>query len=179
MLSLVQICTNRTKLLVKNQKQKSRLKIGARSILGIVAAVLIMGTVGVAVIQSMIPVNADYPVFGAPTNIYLKSIKTGDGNHAFATQSIKGGKVIPTTGKQSPAVHVTKGNLVSVHLINEEKSENGVHTKHNINIDEFNVHSSDLDYFQSQTITFLADKTGTFDYHCAIHPEMRGSIVVQ
>ncbi len=179
LLSLIQISTNRTKLLAKNQKQKSRLKIGARSILALVAAVLIMGTVGVAIIQSMIPVNADYPVFGAPTNIYLKSIKTSDGGYVFASQSIKGGKVVPSTGKQSPGIHTTKGNLVSIHLINEEKSEHGVHSKHNINIDEFNVHSNDLDYFQTQTITFLADKSGTFDYHCTIHPEMRGTIVVQ
>jgi plastocyanin len=40
------------------------------------------------------------------------------------------------------------------------------------------VHTKDLGYFQTQTVTFIADKEGTFQYYCTIHPEMKGNIVV-
>ena len=42
------------------------------------------------------------------------------------------------------------------------------------NIDEFDTHAKDLGYFQSQTVIFTANKTGTFNYYCSIHPEMTG-----
>ena len=61
-------------------------------------------------------------------------------------------------------------------MINEDIDSG---SKHNINIDEFNVHSRDLGYFESQTITFVADKAGTFKYYCSIHPEMKGEIIVE
>jgi plastocyanin len=47
-----------------------------------------------------------------------------------------------------------------------------------LNVDAFNVHTKDLGYFQSQTITFIANKNGTFPYYCTIHPEMKGLIHV-
>jgi plastocyanin len=46
-------------------------------------------------------------------------------------------------------------------------------------VDEFNVHTRDLGYFESQSITFIADKAGTFKIYCTIHPEMTGSVVVR
>lgn len=90
----------------------------------------------------------------------------------------KGGKALPSSAGNSPPISVSKGNLVEIHLINEEKNQAGNLSKHNLNIDEFNVHTKDLGYFQSESITFLADKEGTFDYYCSIHPEMRGTITV-
>ena len=90
----------------------------------------------------------------------------------------KGGKALPTSEGQSPPISVSKGNLVQIHLINEEKNSSEIPSKHNLNIDEFNVHTKDLGYFQSESVTFLADKEGTFDYYCSIHPEMRGTITV-
>lgn len=62
-----------------------------------------------------------------------------------------------------------------MHVINEDYE---THSKHNFNIDEFNVHTRDLGYFETQTISFLADKKGTFEYYCTIHPEMRGTIEI-
>ena len=75
-----------------------------------------------------------------------------------------------------PTISLNQGNIVPIHLINEDSE---THSKHNINIDEFDVHSKDLGYFQSQTVTFTANKTGTFDYYCSIHPEMTGKIIVK
>ena len=66
-----------------------------------------------------------------------------------------------------------------IHFINEVRAVTNSLGVHNLNIDEFNVHSMDLHYFGTQSITFLADKAGTFDYYCSIHPEMRGRLVVE
>ncbi|NDF34381.1 MAG: hypothetical protein EB154_00685 [Nitrosopumilaceae archaeon] len=78
------------------------------------------------------------------------------------------------TTQVSPTIYLTKDQLASVHIMNNDKD-----FKHNFNIDEFNVHSKDLGYFEPQTITFVADKTGTFRYHCTLHPEMSGQVIVQ
>ena len=63
----------------------------------------------------------------------------------------------------SPDFVFRKGELESIHVINEDSD---THSKHNFNIDQFKVHTKDLSYFESQTITFIADKNGTFSYFC-------------
>lgn len=130
-------------------------------------------------ILSMIPVNGTFPVLSSPSNIFIKAVKSNDKGYVFATQSVKGGKTPPAIGKTSPTYIVEKGNLVSIHIINEDKNIPNAASVHNLNIDEFNVHTKDLHYFQTETITFLADKAGTFDYYCSIHPEMKGEIIVE
>lgn len=154
-------------------------KVSSKKILAIIASSLIVAGLGYSAILSMIPVNASYPVFAAPENLYIKAIRSQTGKPTFATQSVKGGKNIPGVGAQDATYVVPKGGLVSLHIINEEKNLLDAKSLHNINIDEFNVHSNDLGYFQTQTITFLADKAGEFNYYCSIHPEMRGIIEVR
>ena len=156
----------------------SKLKINRNKIFGIaLMAVLVTGG-GYYGILSMIPVNGTAPVFGSPSNVFLKAMKSTQG-YVFASQSVKGGKTPPVLGKTAPTFVVEKGNLVSIHLINEDKNLPNANSMHNLNIDEFNVHTRDLHYFETQTITFLADKKGTFDYYCSIHPEMKGEIIVE
>lgn len=147
--------------------------------MGIVGATIVIAMLGYTAINSMIPVNSNLPVFSAPTNIYLKAIKSPDRGYVFASQSVKGGKGVPLTGARSPTFVVNKGNLVSIHLISEDLNTKDQASLHNINIDEFNVHSKNLHYFESQTITFLSDKQGEFHYYCTIHPEMGGMLEVQ
>jgi plastocyanin len=36
-----------------------------------------------------------------------------------------------------------------------------------------------LGYYESQIFTFVADKPGTYQYYCTIHPEMKGNITVE
>ena len=82
-----------------------------------------------------------------------KSLNSGSGTRiGFRTQA-----------NNSPNL----GNTVPIHLINEDSE---THSKHNLNIDDFDAHTHDLGYFQSQTITFTPNMTGTFDYYCSIHP---------
>jgi plastocyanin len=60
-----------------------------------------------------------------------------------------------------------------MHVVNEDYER---HSKHHFNVDDFNVHSKDLTYTESQTMTFVIDKAGTFHYYCNIHPEIKGDI---
>ena len=127
-------------------------------------------------LNSFHPVNTDSFVFAPTTNLFLKAVKSSQGNYHY--QTTKGGKSLSSTEGTSPSLVVSKGNLIQIHLINEEKNEPNNPSKHNLNIDEFNVHIKDLDYFQSESVTFLADKTGTFEYYSTIHPGMKGTITV-
>ena len=159
------------------QKKNNIFKVSRGQIIFVVAIASISIIVGFFVLNSFIPVNYDGFVFESPTNIFLKAVKSQSGYH-FSMQSTKGGKIVPHSEGSSPALSITKGNLIQIHLINEEKNESSSHSKHNLNIDEFQVHTGDLGYFQTKSITFLADKTGTFYYYCSIHPEMRGTITI-
>jgi len=164
-------------LLAKN-KQKVKRFYEKSNILGIGIIGAIVITVGYFAILSMIPVNADFPMFGSPTNIYIKTISTPEGS-VFSSQSVKGGRSGGTpTGIHNPSIIVSKGNLISIHFINEDSSTTNFNHSHDLNIDEFNVHSKVLKHIQAQTITFFADKQGTFEYYCSLHPEMRGEIKV-
>jgi plastocyanin len=77
--------------------------------------------------------------------------------------------------RYNPTITLNQGKTLSIHLINEDSEK---HSKHNLNIDEFGIHTKDLGYFQTQTVTFTANKAGTFNYYCSIHPEMTGKITV-
>ena len=139
---------------------------------------VVVGLVGYYALVSMVPVNVGYPVFGAPSNVFIKTVKMPDGNHAFAAQSSKGGKTT-SIGSINPTYNVEEGNLVTIHLINEIKNERNIGNKINLNIDAFNVHTGDMGYFQTTSITFLADKKGSFEYYDSYNPAMRGIINVR
>jgi plastocyanin len=156
-------------------------------IIALVSAIAYFG------IKSMIPVNGNSPVFGAPKNNFVKASHQPQSGYLFVGQSSGAARknLSPSTiSKISSAntgnnsftdsptgatLYVSKGGLESIHFINEDYD---THSKHNFNIDEFKVHSKDLGYFQSQIITFIVDKDGVFEYYCSIHPEMRGKVVV-
>lgn len=153
-------------------------KFSITKLIGIVILVVII-TGGYYAYQSLIPVNVDYPVFLVPENILIKTGQLAEGHYLFSHQSSRGGKQAPRPGMTSPTLDITKGNLVSLHIINEIKNTPDKKSIHNFNIDEFNVHSKDLGYFESQSINFLADKSGEYAYHCTLHPEMKGLLIIQ
>jgi len=174
MLIIVYMPENYFILLSKNQKKTS--KISRTNIVSIAVVAGVMILIGSITLNAFSPVNSDGFVFASTSNIFLKAVKTAQGSYHY--QHTKGGKALPSTAGSSPPITISKGNLIQIHLINEEKNELGNPSKHNLNIDEFNVHIKDLGYFQSESVTFLADKTGTFNYYCSIHPEMSGVITV-
>jgi len=160
-------------------KPQSKKKFSILKLVGI-GLIAVIAAGAYYVYQSFIPVNVDHPIFLIPENILIKTGKTTDGHYAFAMQSSRGGKQVPRPGGMtSPTLNVSQGNLVSVHVINEILNTDAEKSIHNFNIDEFNVHSKDLGYFESQSITFLANKPGEFIYHCNLHPEMKGILSVK
>lgn len=69
-------------------------------------------------------------------------------------------------------ITVTKGGTVTW--------TNNDNTTHTVVDDLSNVggpHSGDI--APGQTYSFTFNKTGSFQYHCSIHPSMRGTIVVK
>lgn len=152
-------------------KQKKIKKTSKKTIFAILGIILIGSGAGYSWINSMIPVNGKVPVFGFSENVIITTKHTDQG-FVFASQS--SGKKTVSPIHVSPKITLSKGQLATVRIMNEDKI-----SKHNFNIDEFNVHSRDLGYFEPQAITFVADKTGTFHYHCTIHPEMIGEITIQ
>ena len=71
---------------------------------------------------------------------------------------------------------VNKGDTVKVIFKSEGKL-------HDFNIDEFKVKTAQLEEDKSEEVTFVADKTGTFEFYCSIgeHREMgmKGNLIVQ
>lgn len=144
--------------------------------IGIMAA--IAATAGIVWYYSSIPTNGTTPVLGLPSNHFIKATHSAQGGYMFVSQSsgaVKGMRSSGGAGAVNPTYEFTKGDLQSIHVINEDYD---THSKHNFNIDEFNIHTKDLGYFESQTVTFLPDKAGTFTYYCTIHPEMKGVITI-
>lgn len=143
-----------------------------------VLAAIVSGA-GVLGYKSMIPVNGTTPVFGVPSNHFIKATQSiNSGYHwlSVSSGSVKGMRGSSGGNIMNPGYDFVKGHLESIHVINEDYT---THSLHNFNIDEFNVHSKDLGYYESQSFTFLADKTGTFHYYCSIHPVMKGEISIQ
>jgi plastocyanin len=149
---------------------------------GIIAAII--SGVGIAGYKSMIPTNGNTPVFGIPINHFIKAKYSAGSGYAWVSMSSSSSKGLNNGGRGggvaaavvNPSYVFVMGGLQSMHVVNEDYE---THSKHNFNIDEFNVHSKDLTYTQSQTITFVADKSGTFNYYCSIHPEMKGDIIIK
>jgi len=160
---------------VKKQKNKTKSKFISRgTLIGIAIIIAAAGAGGYYLMTSAIPVNGSSPVFATPSNIYIKAIHTDQG-YAFDEQSTRSGKKTISGTNIDPSIHISKGTLVSLHVINEDKDTG---SDQDLNIDAFNVHTKHLRYFEAQTINFLADKEGSYSYYSTIHPEMKGTIVV-
>jgi|SRR6185503_2798881 hypothetical protein len=139
--------------------------------------IAISSAIGLFSYYSAVPVNGTSPVLGFPTNHFIKASHSGSSFFYInqGSSSVKGART-NGGGITNPSYLLTKGNLQSIHFTNGDYD---THSKHNFNIDAFNVHTRDLGYFESQTITFLADKAGTFEYYCTLHPEMKGNITIE
>jgi len=161
----------------KKQKNNNKNKFFTKgTIIGIAVMAALASVGGYFALGYMVPVNGTTPVFAPPTNLYILATHTTTDGYIFQEQSTRQGKKSLSTGAVDVSIHVIKGELVSIHVINEDKE---TQSQQDLNIDEFNVHTKKLNYFQAQTINFIADKTGTFKYYSTIHPEMKGTIVVE
>jgi hypothetical protein len=160
----------------RKEQAPRRMTKGRIITIGMLAAVV--SAVGYFGINSMIPANGSSPVFGFPSNHFLKATHSNSG-YTYVSQSsgsVKGLRTNGGGGVTNPTYAFGRGELESIHFINGDYD---THSQHNFNIDEFNVHTRDLGYYESQTVTFLAGEPGTYPYYCSIHPEMKGDIVIE
>jgi plastocyanin len=169
---------------MKNRKQRNNYAASFRItrkrmiMIGVLAAVI--SGVGLVGYKSMIPVNGTTPVLGVPNNHFIKATHSSNSGYhwlSVSSGSVKGMRSGGGGGNvMNPTYTFNKGGLETIHVINEDYT---THSVHNFNIDEFNFHTKDLGYYESQTFTIVADKAGTFRYYCSIHPEMKGEILVK
>ena len=167
---------------MKNRKQQSKsatfFRMTRQRMIMIAVLAAVISGVGVFSYRSMIPVNGSTPVFGVANNHFIKAThSTSSGYHwlSVSSGSVKGMRSGGGGSVENPQYAFSKGELETIHVINEDYT---THSTHNFNIDDFKVHTKDLGYYETQSMTFLADKTGTFQYYCTIHPEMKGEITV-
>jgi hypothetical protein len=161
----------------RKQKNNNKNKFFTRgTIIGIAVIAVAASVGGYFALGTMIPVNGTTPIFAPPSNIYILATHSDQDGYIFEEQSTRQGKKTLSSGAIDVSIHMIKGELVALHVINEDKD---TLSTMDLNIDEFNVHTKKLNYFQAQTINFVADKTGTFKYYSTIHPEMKGTIIVE
>jgi plastocyanin len=94
-----------------------------------------------------------------------------------STASVKTFNVAASNFKFSLSeMRVKKGDTVTINVTNTGGF-------HDVKIDEFNVATKRLQDGQTDTVTFVADKTGTFEFYCSVgtHRQMgmRGNLIVE
>jgi len=113
----------------------------------------------------------------APTEIEVNGNMPVVGSDAEETEVVKEFNVDAASFSFSPSViSVERGDTVKINVKN-------VSGTHNFKIDEFNISSRVLNIGETETITFVANKTGTFQYYCSVGNHraqgMIGTIVVR
>jgi nitrosocyanin len=99
----------------------------------------------------------------APTkDVEVNTTMPVPGSKVEETQVVKEFSIDAAPFSFSPStMTVNKGDTVKITVKNTKGS-------HNLNIDEFNASTRLLNVGETQTITFVADKTGTFEYYCSV-----------
>lgn len=171
-----------------------------RPSLGLVATIVILLLVGVAIfwMQKNKTKNADT----VRDAMHVENPNDGDGDHvkinnegtngatsSTSSASISGNTitigdtnskkitVVGSSFRFSPnEIRVKKGDVVTIVFQNS----GGLH---DFVIDEFNVKTKQISGGESETVTFTADKTGTFEYYCSVgnHRQMgmKGNLIVE
>src|SRR5687768_16117609 len=163
----------------KNKNKNKNNKITPKKIIVIGILCTVISLIIYGGINSLKSYNGNF-LLSPPRNFFMKATYLPNEGNVYTSQSTGTAKILNSGAGSSrighnPTITLNQGNALSIHLINEDSEK---HSKHNLNIDEFGIHTKDLGYFQTQTVTFTANKTGTFNYYCNIHPEMNGEIIV-
>lgn len=123
-------------------------------------------------IQTMEGRKEDNSNMSSAPSMMLESSESG-----AAEDSIKEFTVTGSNFKFSqPEIRVKEGDTVKITF----KNESG---HHDFVIDEFNVATEQTNGPTEEIVTFVADKTGTFEYYCSVlgHKQlgMKGKLIVE
>jgi len=133
------------------------------------------GTLGEPMMENtgaMMPATSDGATSGE--NQMMKTENMMGGNAAGVAKEFT---VVGSNYKFSLAeIKVKKGDLVKINF----RSESGFH---DFKIDEFGARTKQLQAGGTETISFVADKTGTFEYYCSVGSHratgMVGKLIVE
>lgn len=118
-------------------------------------------TVNVQVSPETIPNNLNEPQNPQPSTTTTTTSITPP----VVTTNVSTQKSFTITGKNysfTPSkITVKKGDTVKITLV----SNDGLH---DLRIEEFNAATSKINSGQSETITFVADRMGSFQYYCSV-----------
>jgi plastocyanin len=162
----------------KKNNNNNKNRISPKKILVIGILFTVTGLIIYGGINSLKSFNGNF-LLSPPRNFFMKATYLPNEGNVYTSQLTGTAKILNSGAgskiRYNPTITLNQGKTLSIHLINEDSEK---HSKHNLNIDEFGIHTKDLGYFQTQTVTFTANKAGTFNYYCSIHPEMTGKITV-
>ncbi len=125
-------------------------------------------------IEGTYPVGTDIP--DTP-----ETATSTDGNNTNAPiVDVPGAKVFAVAGSNfafdTKEIRVKKGDVVTINFTNTAGFHDWV-------LDEFNAKTAQLQAGATATVTFTADKTGTFEYYCSVgqHRKMGmvGNLIVE
>lgn len=124
----------------------------------VIIAILILVGAGFLLFkgQSMAPLENEVQ------NIIDESTSTSTATSTDAEATVKEFTVDGKNFSFSPSnITVNNGDTVKITF-------NNTGGTHNLTIDEFNASTRTIQAGQSDTVTFVADKTGVFEYYCSV-----------
>lgn len=130
-------------------------------LIGIIAVVFVLGGAGIFFARSQVSGQTLGSQTQVPTiNGNVKEFTVTETNYAFNPATIT----------------VNKGDTAKINFVNSD----GVH---NFVIDEYSVSTNPIQAGNNDSVTFLADKAGSFTYYCSVdgHRElgMVGTLIVK
>ncbi len=159
-----------------------------KNIVGIVIIVIIL-ILGVILFTRNSPNDSSNPTATTTVNVTTETHNTTEqvatstvNNHATssasaATPIVKAITLTASNFKYDKSeIRVNKGDTIRLTLNNSEGS-------HDVKIDEFDVATKQIQAGSTDTVEFVADKTGSFEYYCSVgnHRQMgmRGTLIVK
>ena len=123
----------------------------------------------------------DFPNLIDNENVDVTGNSATTGSVSTSTESANQGQIkeLTITGKDysfsQSVINVKKGETVKIVLKNEQGS-------HDFVVDEFSISTKRVNTGKTDSVTFKADKTGSFEFYCSVgkHSEMgmKGTLVV-
>ena len=146
-----------------------------------ITAGIILAMVAVAGVvwyyQPSITAQVNNQASTAPTTASSADVRSPTIEFTLTVQDTKTPFAFVYNSQDNPALHVKKGDVVNVTLINSGMQP------HDFALEGYNIKTKTLNSGQSDSIVFTADKTGTFTYYCSVpgHRDlgMAGQFVVE
>jgi nitrite reductase (NO-forming) len=145
-----------------------------------IAVGIILAMVAVAGIvwyyQANITTQANTQATTAPTIGSSAAVQSPTIEFTLTVQDSKTSFAFVYNSQNNPTLHVKKGDVVNVTLINGMQP-------HDFALEGYNMKTKVLNSGQSDSVVFTAEKTGTFTYYCSVpgHRDlsMAGQLVVE